>query len=154
MNTMQYKGFTGSVEVDFEDSVLFGKVLLINDLVNYEGQTPAELKAGFESAIDDYIEQCKANGKQPDKSLSGAFNVRVGPELHRLAYLRATQEGIALNSVVVKALQVHLQPVDIVTRGRRASDHGAVFVTGVATAAAQPLKYETVESLHVSATAH
>lgn len=154
MNTMQYKGFTGSVEVDFEDSLLFGKVLLINDLVNYEGQTPAELKAGFESAVDDYIEQCKANGKQPDKSLSGAFNVRVGPELHRLAFLRANQEGVALNNVVVKALQVYLQPAETVMRGRRATDHGSVFMTRVATAAAQPLKYEIVETRHVSATAH
>lgn len=154
MNTMQYKGFTGSVECDVEDDVLFGKLLLINDLVNYEGQTPASLKVAFEAAVDDYIAHCTANGKDPDKPLSGVFNVRVGAELHRLASLRATNEGIKLNQVVVQALQAHLQPAALVARGRRATDNNSVFVSRVATAAAQPLQYELGEILNVSATAH
>ena len=84
----------------------------------------------------------------------GQISEDVGAELHRLASLRATNEGIKLNQVVVQALQAHLQPAALVARGRRATDNNSVFVSRVATAAAQPLQYELGEILNVSATAH
>ena len=37
----------------------FGKVDGIDDLVSFEGSSVSELKAAFESSVDDYIEFCK-----------------------------------------------------------------------------------------------
>lgn len=110
MSTLEYKGFTGSIEVDLEDQLLFGKVLLINDLVSYEGQTLPELKASFESAVDDYLAQCEATGKPANKPLSGLFNVRVGEDLHRQAVLYAHRNALTLNKVVIKALECLFMP--------------------------------------------
>lgn len=55
-NTLNYKGFIGSIEFSKEDGLFFGKVLNTNDLVSYEGITHEELKEDFQNAVDDYLE--------------------------------------------------------------------------------------------------
>ena len=44
MNTMNYKGFIGSVAFSEEDNVFFGKIEGIDGLVNFEGDNVSELK--------------------------------------------------------------------------------------------------------------
>lgn len=104
MKTMSYKGYLGSVECSFEDNCLFGKLLHVNDLVNYEADSPAALQHSFEEAVDDYLKTCEQLGKEPDKAFKGSFNVRVAPELHKNAVVVATQEEISLNEFVAQAL--------------------------------------------------
>ncbi|MBD2222713.1 type II toxin-antitoxin system HicB family antitoxin [Calothrix sp. FACHB-1219] len=123
MNTLEHKGFTGSIEFDLEEGILFGKVLLINDLVNYEGQTLAELKAAFEEAVVDYLAQCEASGKDANKPLSGLFNVRVGELLHRRAVLYGHRKGMNLNKVVVTALELLLS-----SEQRHGGRHGNIVM--------------------------
>ena len=40
---LKYKGYYGSVEYSSEDVLLYGKVLGINSLISYEGESVAEL---------------------------------------------------------------------------------------------------------------
>ena len=82
MKTMNYKGYLGSVEFSLEDNCLFGRLLHVNDLVNYEADSPVLLKKAFKEAVDDYLATCKQLGKEPDKFFKGSFNVRVTPGLH------------------------------------------------------------------------
>lgn len=106
MNTMNYKGYIGSIEVSEEDNCLYGKVLDLpnNTAITYEGTTVAELKKDFEGAVDDYLIYCEENGIQPHKSYSGTLNVRISPETHcRLAAL-AKRAGISLNAYIKEAL--------------------------------------------------
>ncbi|GMT49484.1 MAG: hypothetical protein IEMM0008_1023 [bacterium] len=56
METMEDKGFTGSIEYDEEYSLYHGKLLDFRDLVLYEGETLEKLKDDFHEAIDRYIE--------------------------------------------------------------------------------------------------
>lgn len=104
MNILKYKGYEGSADLDLDRGVCRGKILFINDVVTYESATPASLKSEFEAAVDDYLETCAELGRQPQKPLRGAFNVRVSPELHKAASLRAIEDGVSLNDVVVRAL--------------------------------------------------
>lgn len=46
-NTMEYKGYVGSVEFSEEDGLFYGKVMGIRALISYEGATAAELVSGF-----------------------------------------------------------------------------------------------------------
>ena len=103
-NTLQYKGYTGSVEFSEEDDCLFGKVLGVRALISYEGQSIPELKKDFQESIDDYLEMCRAEGMEPEKSYKGTFNVRVSPEIHRDAAICAAESGLTLNSFVAQAL--------------------------------------------------
>lgn len=106
-NTMEYKGYLGSVEFSEADGVFFGKVLGIRALLSYEGTTAKELVEDFHGAVDDYLALCAAKGTQPEKAYKGSFNVRVSPELHRQAALYAQAHHLSLNGVVERALQTY-----------------------------------------------
>ena len=52
-NTMEYKGYIGSVEFSEEDCILYGKVMGNNSVISYEGETAKELLEDFHGAVDD-----------------------------------------------------------------------------------------------------
>ncbi|VGO20941.1 type II toxin-antitoxin system HicB family antitoxin [Pontiella sulfatireligans] len=105
MKPLQYKGYLGSVKCSVDDDCLYGKILYINDLVNYEATSPVELKQTFEAAVDDYLQTCEQLGKEPEKSFKGSFNVRVSPELHREAATQAAIYEESLNEFVAQAVR-------------------------------------------------
>ena len=104
MKTLKYKGYVGSIEFSPEDNLLFGEILGIDGLVNYEGETMQELTDSFHEAVEDYLAFCKDHNWIPQKSYSGAFNVRVTPDIHRQIANRAMEAGITINAFVKKAL--------------------------------------------------
>lgn len=105
---LKYKDYIGSVEFSDEDNILYGKVLGIKSLLSYEGNTVKELKADFESVIDDYLELCKTEGKQPEIAFKGSFNVRIDPKLHKKLYLYAQRKHTSINSCVEEAIKTAL----------------------------------------------
>ncbi len=103
-NNFEYKSYYGSCEICLDSKELFGKILFIRDLVTYAADSISELQNEFESAVDDYLETCKELNKTPDKSLTGNFNVRVGPELHKKIALEASSINESQNEVIKKAI--------------------------------------------------
>jgi predicted HicB family RNase H-like nuclease len=101
---MQYKGYYAKIEYDDEDKVFHGRVLGINDVVNFEGDCVQDLNEAFKDSVIDYLEFCKERGQEPQKSFSGKFEVRLDPELHGRLYLRAVEEGKSINKVVNEVL--------------------------------------------------
>ncbi len=61
-------------------------MLGIRDAVVYEGVDVDSLESNFRAAVDEYLAFCAAEGKAPDRSFKGSFDLRVGPELHKRAY--------------------------------------------------------------------
>ncbi len=106
---MKYKGYLGSVHFDPDEVIFFGKIEFIRDLVNYEAHDAKSLVNAFHEAVNDYTEDCKTQGRNPDQPFKGSFNVRVEPELHREVYLKAFAHGDTLNNLVKKALQDYLR---------------------------------------------
>lgn len=104
-NTMQYKGYVGSVEFSEEDQLLYGKVLGIRGMITYEGENAAELVADFHGAIDDYLTTCEAEGMTPEVAYKGSFNVRLNPELHKQLAIYAMEHQMSLNSYIEKTLE-------------------------------------------------
>ena len=104
-NTMEYKNYVGSVEFSERDGVFFGKVMGIRSLISYEGTTAKELVEDFHGAVDDYLELCAAEGKEPERAYKGSFNVRVSPDLHKQAVIYASSRQMSLNSLVEQALR-------------------------------------------------
>jgi predicted HicB family RNase H-like nuclease len=105
---LSYKEYFGSVHYSDGDQVFYGKIEFIKGLVNYEGTDVQSLRSSFEDAVDDYLEMCKAEGMEPEKSFRGSFNVRTGSELHRKATLFAKEKGVNLNKVITDALDQYL----------------------------------------------
>ena len=105
---MEYKGYYGSVHYSDEDQIFHGKIEFIRSLVSYEGTDVRNLRTAFEEAIDDYLELCINERKEPDKPFKGSFNVRTGTDLHRRAVLYAKSKGTNLNKVIADALENYL----------------------------------------------
>lgn len=62
MNTLKYKDFIGSVAFSEADNVFSGKIEDIDGLVNFEGESVAELTNAFHEAVDDYLAYCAEDG--------------------------------------------------------------------------------------------
>ena len=103
-NTIEYKGYIGSVEFSEEDGVFHGKVQGIRALISYEGTTAQELVNDFHTAVDDYLELCKEEDIEPEKAYKGSFNVRISPDLHKKAVVYAYSQQTSLNRVMEDAL--------------------------------------------------
>ena len=106
--TLQHKGYDGSVEYSAEDHILHGKLLGIRDAIIYEGPDVDSLESNFRAAVDEYLAFCAEESKTPDQPFKGSFNVRVGPDLHKQAALFAEEHNQKLNAVVSKALEEFL----------------------------------------------
>lgn len=63
----EYKGYRGSCIFSIEDDCIHGRIVDINDIITYEGETVGETKNAFEVAVDEYLDHCAAIGKSPDK---------------------------------------------------------------------------------------
>lgn len=105
---MKYKGFLGSIEFDLTASILHGKILYINDLVDYNADTLPELKIAFEAAVEDYLELCEELGEEPQKSASGTFNVRFEPIMHQQLLQESAIAGISLNLYLKGVVSEHM----------------------------------------------
>lgn len=109
MNTLKYKDFIGSVNFSEEDEVFYGKIEGINALVTFEGNSVSTLKNAFKEAISDYLEFCRLKGIKPHKTFTGVLNVRLTPNIHRLAAIEAVRSGTTLNGFIKKAVEKELK---------------------------------------------
>lgn len=55
MNTMSYKNYTARIEFDGRDKIFVGRVLGLDSVVSFHGESVAELRQAFEAAIDDFL---------------------------------------------------------------------------------------------------
>jgi len=108
-NTMEYKGYVGSVEFSEEDEMFFGKVMGVRALISYEGTNAKELIEDFHTSIDNYLILCEEEGIVPEKAYKGSFNIRISPELHKQAAICAISQQITLNHLVESALHKYVK---------------------------------------------
>ena len=125
MNALRdYKGYTGTYEIDEERSVLVGWVEGLSDVITFEGRTVEELVRAFHDSVDDYLAFCAEQNRPPEKPYSGRFVVRVPPDLHRAAAAAARNAGISLNAWVTARLEEVFQTRS--TSGRRSRSSSAM----------------------------
>jgi predicted HicB family RNase H-like nuclease len=105
---LEYNGYYANLHFSSEDEVFYGKLLGIDDLVNFEGASVKELKKAFHEVVDDYLEKCRDLGKEPNKTYKGTFNVRITPDLHKAAAVFGAIHNISLNDFVKTAINYAL----------------------------------------------
>ena len=102
---MKYKGYEAKIEYDDEDRLFVGRVINTKDVIAFDGTSVEELEQSFQVVIEEYLEDCQAMGKEPDKPFSGRFNLRISPELHRKIALLANKQNVSLNTFVEQILE-------------------------------------------------
>lgn len=81
MMIMNYKGYCARIQYSPEDKCLFGEVLGINDMIDFEGENVAELEQDFHDAIDFYLESCEKRGKAPNKPFADTETLAIPRDL-------------------------------------------------------------------------
>jgi predicted HicB family RNase H-like nuclease len=69
-NSMIYKDYTASMVFDTEDKIIVGRVLDIDDIISFHGETIAEFESNFHAAIEDYLAAPQELGSSPEKPAS------------------------------------------------------------------------------------
>lgn len=104
-NTIEYKGYVGSIEFSEDDAVFFGKVQGIRSLISYEGTNAVELISDFHGAVDAYLEMCEKEGSSPETPYKGSLNIRFKDKsIHRRAAIYALNHQQSLNSLIEEAV--------------------------------------------------
>ena len=104
-NTMSYRGYTASMVFDEEDKIIVGRVLEIDDIISFHGESVTEFELNFYAAINDYIAACAQLGGKPEKPASGKLMLRIAPEVHAAAVKAAARTGVSLNKWAEKVLE-------------------------------------------------
>ena len=91
-NTIEYKGYVGSIEFDADGNIFRGAVANLADKVEFAAETVQEIRTAFQDSVDAYLTDCERKGKKPEKVFSGKFVVRISPELHKSIAARAGEE--------------------------------------------------------------
>jgi predicted HicB family RNase H-like nuclease len=107
-NLLKYKSYHGSVEFDEESMIFYGKVQFIRGLISYEAENAKELIDSFHGAIDEYLEDCKIRGIEPEKPFKGTLNVRLGTELHEKVAIAAANMGTSINDFIKQSLNKNI----------------------------------------------
>lgn len=93
MNTMSHKGYTARIEFDERDNIFVGRVLGLHTMISFHGETVAELRSEFETAIEEFLRDCKEQGIRPEKPASGKLMLRVPTDVHGAALVAAKGSG-------------------------------------------------------------
>lgn len=103
-NFMTYKGYTASMIFDPEDKIIVGRVLEIDDIISFHGESILEFESNFHAAIEGYLAASKTLGSIPEKPASGKVMLRIAPEVHAAALKAASRSGSSLNKWAERAL--------------------------------------------------
>ena len=102
-NTMEYKGYTGSVEYSDEDGIFFGRVQFIRTSISYEGSNAEELRKNFHDGVEDYIATCKE--KTSYRSSHSKDHSMCGLVVTCTVKLHSKRRGVSLNSLIIAAIE-------------------------------------------------
>ena len=103
-NTISYSGYTASMSFNTDDKIIVGRVLDVDDIITFHGESVAEFEAAFHAAVDGYIAACKQLGSAPEKPASGKMMLRIAPTVHAAALKAAARSGVSLNKWAEQAL--------------------------------------------------
>lgn len=95
---MECKGYLAQIEYDDSIRMLHGRVVNARPTITFQARSVDELQREMKASVDDYLAWCEERGKEPERPYSGAFSLRVDPELHRSMALTAARERKSLNA--------------------------------------------------------
>lgn len=60
-----------SMTYDADYKIIVGRVLDVDDIISFHGESVAEFEANFHAVIDGYVSACEQLGTAPEKPASG-----------------------------------------------------------------------------------
>ncbi|HET6606010.1 MAG TPA: type II toxin-antitoxin system HicB family antitoxin [Rhodopila sp.] len=103
-NVIEYKGFKATFVLDPTAEAFHGRVLGIEDTIDFYGKDVKELVHEFHTSIDEYIDWCREEGQEPKKSWAGKVTIRPSDEQHEAYVIAAAAAGVSLNKWMLEVL--------------------------------------------------
>lgn len=110
INTMTYKGYAAKIEYSDEDLCFVGHVAGIRDVIGFHADNVTALRQSFENAVDDYLEYCAEQGREPLRPASGKISLRISPEIHSAISVAAEVSGKSVNQWINDTLAKAAHP--------------------------------------------
>ena len=110
---MNYKGYIAKVDFDENAKIFYGTVINSNALISFRGKDVKELITSFKNSVDTYLNTCKYEGMNPEKSYSGKFNIRISPEIHQKLAIKASLNHESMNEHIEKLLLQDVENIEI-----------------------------------------
>jgi len=103
-HTVQYKGYTASIEYSDEDACYVGDVIGMKDnMIVFDGNTIEDVHLRFKESIDFYLDVCKDEGREPE--LPTAILIPLPTEIFNAAFEKAENKGWTVPKFVAEAVQ-------------------------------------------------
>ena len=108
-NTMQYKGYSASIEYSAEDECFVGQVIGTKHTIIFDGTSVEEIRTNFQEMIDDYPAMCADLEQEPNMPVSEIM-IPVSPAVYAKIARKAEYDRIPVNAVLETALQKFVSP--------------------------------------------
>ncbi len=102
---LEHEGFIGEVDFDGNARTFYGKVVNANVLISFRGRTVDELEESFHDVVDTYLEDCRQEGRAPEKPYSGKITVRVEPTVHKRVAIKAAACKKSMNEYLCRLIE-------------------------------------------------
>ena len=104
-NLLTYKGYYARLAFDPSADAFHGRVIGIQDVIDFYGRTPDELRTEFKNSVEEYLAWCAEEGTQPEKTWLGKLTIRVDEDLRRRLTVVAAAHGESVNAWITALLE-------------------------------------------------
>lgn len=103
-NILNYRGYYAEFGYDDSADAFHGRIIGLNDVIDFYGRTVDDLKAEFRTSVDEYLEWCRDEGEEPEKTWSGKMTLRPSDEQRRLYVVAAAARKKSVSAWMLEVL--------------------------------------------------
>jgi len=99
-----YKGYVATISYDRNSNVFQGKVEGVISDLSFEDNTVDGLDKKFKETIDEYLQWCEENGREPEEQFTGEIKIQTHPELLARMFLLCNEMGMSVDRFIENAM--------------------------------------------------
>ncbi len=103
-NLLTYKDYYARIAYDPSADAFHGCVIGMQDVIDFYGRSPEELREAFKESVEEYLTWCAEEDVRPEKTWHGKLTVRMDEDLRRRLSVVAEASGESLNSWITTVL--------------------------------------------------
>ena len=104
-NVLRYGDYYAEFGYDDSADAFHGRVIGIDDVIDFYGRTVDELKAEFRNSVEEYVAWCREEGGEPQKAWSGKMTLRPTDEQHRRFLVAAAARRKSVHAWMLDVLE-------------------------------------------------
>ena len=104
-NLMDFDGYRAVISYDPDIELFRGEFIGLSGGADFYASTVADLHKEGKLSLKAFLDACREEGIEPRKPYSGRLNLRIDPQLHEAAAIRAAANNQSLNQLINESLR-------------------------------------------------